>query len=183
MVAYLKKVHDFEISPTHFGRLVKSGIIPVAWVEGSTNRFAYTPVVEALTKAGRMVKTIKVNDINTNVENTEETIKDKEAYLRIIKEELSKSPDLTTAKIYQTIYAGKKVELEVLKERGTLVPIKEVEAKAFAIARIVRDKMLAIPTRVSPMITDMTDTREIEELLFKEVGEALEEISKETPFQ
>ena len=96
---------------------------------------------------------------------------------------MANAPNLTTAKIYQTIYSGAKVELEVQKERGLLIYRDEVENTAFSVARVVRDKILSLPSRVAPVIADMSDKREITELLFKEINEILEEISNTEPFQ
>lgn len=53
-------------------------------------------------------------------------------------------------------------ELELAKKRGDLVERQRVEDTAFAIARLLRDTLMGLPTTVAPKVAAMTDAFEIE---------------------
>ena len=157
-------------SVQYFGRLAKSNDIPSTNLENGRRDFEYVEVVRALNALGK-------------IGGKKEPVKTETAKSTNEKYTLPQDPNLNEAKIFQAIQAGRKIELEVEATERSLVSREEVENKAFSIARIVRDKLLAIPTRIVLDLSSMTDRQEIIELLFLEINQALEEISEESPFQ
>lgn len=73
-------------------------------------------------------------------------------------------------------WARRKQRLEVLKLRGELIEKAEVDRRAFAAARAVRDALKALPDRLSPVLAPVTDPGEIGRLLELEIAHALEEM-------
>ena len=75
----------------------------------------------------------------------------------------------TKAKIAQVDY----------EERiGQLVPVAQVKKDTFALARITRDALLAIPDRLASELSGITDQFEIHAKLTAEIKQALAEISR-----
>jgi hypothetical protein len=60
---------------------------------------------------------------------------------------------------------------------GALVPAKDVTTAAFEKARTVRDQLLNIPSRVSPILAAETNAAKVHEILDKEIRQALEVLS------
>lgn len=69
----------------------------------------------------------------------------------------------------------KRLELE--ERQGLLVDRHAVTRVAFAIARDVRERILAIPDRLSAVLHAASSTREVHHLLVAELARALEGIS------
>jgi hypothetical protein len=63
--------------------------------------------------------------------------------------------------------------LDLEERRGRLVDAEDVAAAQFEIARLVRDRMLAIPDRVGPILAAELDPHQVRELLSKEIRLAL----------
>ena len=70
-------------------------------------------------------------------------------------------------------------ELELEKRRGDLLPLEEVEAKWTGIASTIRERALALPDKLAPQVSAVTDDREVRELLRAEVRSWLMELSDE----
>jgi phage terminase Nu1 subunit (DNA packaging protein) len=68
-------------------------------------------------------------------------------------------------------------EMDVKKRQGELVDLAEVQVLWFKKLSILRDALLSLPSRVSPIIASK-DQNEIENLLNKEIHNLLEELSK-----
>jgi len=85
----------------------------------------------------------------------------------------SYSDALTADKFYAA--ANKKLKFE--QDSGKLVLKADVEKEAFEIARQVRDAILNISSRVSSILAAVNDENEVEEILTKELTQALEELS------
>lgn len=160
-----------EFSVQYFGRLAKREDMPYTMCDNGRKDFDYDKVVEALARMGKIVKNESTKDI------VGLSLDDQGEYT------LPAVPTLDEAKIFREIQAGKKLKLEVDTIEDMLVVREEMEDKAFSVARIVRDKMLAIPNRVVLDLMSMTGRQEIVELLFGEINQSLEEISEEAPFQ
>jgi len=95
---------------------------------------------------------------------------------------LGVNPSLSDANIFYTIFRGKLAQQKFLIEAEKLISKAEVENKAFSIARVVRDQMLAIPERVAGELSSMSDPAEIRELLYSSIINALSSISDDKPF-
>ena len=72
---------------------------------------------------------------------------------------------------------ARKAELEVLEITKILIPAKDVSDAAFEKARLVRDGVLNIPARVSPILAAERDAKKVNEILDKEIRQVLEVLS------
>jgi hypothetical protein len=91
----------------------------------------------------------------------------------------SKGPDLNTSKSVQALYAARTARLEYEQRAGKLVPVDAVKAEAFKTARTVRDAILNIPERLTPMLAAESEPAKIYALLVKEFTDALSALSGE----
>lgn len=71
-----------------------------------------------------------------------------------------------------------KVEIEVARLRGELVPASEVKSEQFTIARRTRDAIENIPSRIAAILAAETDEHKVRETLSHELKQALEGLSK-----
>lgn len=69
-----------------------------------------------------------------------------------------------------------KLKLEV--ERGELISKADVEKDAFECARMVRDNLQNIPSRISSVVAAMKKEAEVEKLLDKEIRQSLEALAE-----
>jgi hypothetical protein len=67
--------------------------------------------------------------------------------------------------------------LEYKTKSGELVPVADVKAQAFTLARAVRDGLLALPDRVAPMLAATQDAAQVHRLLSEEIRVALRGLS------
>lgn len=82
-------------------------------------------------------------------------------------------PPLATSKQLKAAYEAMLAELSLKERKGELVSKREVTAEAFALARAVRDGMMAIPDRLAPQLAATTDARKVHTLLSEEIRIAL----------
>ena len=68
-------------------------------------------------------------------------------------------------------------KLEYEERSGKLVDISKMEVDAFTAARVARDKLLAIPDRVAPILVGITDIHELKEVLRKEIITSLQNLT------
>lgn len=71
----------------------------------------------------------------------------------------------------------KRIELEQL--RGNLVDRREVQKEGFRLARLVRDRLQAIPDRVAASVAAMDKPAQVHEVLAAEIAKALESLNGE----
>ena len=90
--------------------------------------------------------------------------------------ETTKPQSYAQARAERERYNAKLARLKYEREKGTLVDAAEVKKAAFESARIVRDRLLMIPDRISAEIAAMSDARKIETLLENEIRSALKEL-------
>jgi hypothetical protein len=69
-------------------------------------------------------------------------------------------------------------KIELQKIRGSLVEKDEVKKEAFNTARILRDNILNIPARVTPLITSVSDDHAVQTILEQELQKVLEDLTK-----
>lgn len=110
------------------------------------------------------------------VKQVEGGIKDVDPALSFFDEE--RIPDLDTSKERTEHYKAQKAKAEYYKTAGALVDLKEVEKLYRGIAKTVRDSILKVPDRVSPMLAVETDVKKVLNILDKELREALEFLSE-----
>ena len=87
-------------------------------------------------------------------------------------------PSFEESRAKREAFSANLKELEYQKAAGKLVWAHEVRASSFKTARMVRDAILVIPSRVSPILAAMDDPFEIREKLTAELTQALWALSK-----
>lgn len=90
---------------------------------------------------------------------------------------------LVEANTFKSIYQGKLQELKYRIEAGELVERSEIENKSFLVARVIRDKLLAIPERVASELSTMDNAHAIRERLYEEFNTILENLSEESLYE
>lgn len=93
------------------------------------------------------------------------------AYIEALPEDAI--PDLNESRARREHYQAEQAKLAALQGRGELVPVAEVKAQAFALARSVRDGLMGIPDRLAPMLAATQDARQVHHLLSEEIRVAL----------
>ena len=93
------------------------------------------------------------------------------AYIEALPEDAI--PDLNESRARREHYQAEQAKLAALQGRGELVPVAEVKAQAFALARSVRDGLMGIPDRLAPMLAATQDARQVHHLLSEEISVAL----------
>ena len=91
--------------------------------------------------------------------------------------DLPPNADITDTTIFKNTYDGliKKQKFEI--EEGKYILREEVENDTFKAVRVIRDKLKAMPYRVSPEIHSLETVHEVQETLFKEIDMILESFS------
>jgi hypothetical protein len=72
-------------------------------------------------------------------------------------------------------------ELELLKAKGELVPTDEVKNEWINALSSMRAKLLSLPTITAPLVSNETDVSIIQDIIEKQIHEALNELSNYTP--
>lgn len=85
---------------------------------------------------------------------------------------------LSRIRAVREIYQVKKAKFEVEQLEGTLVDLKSMQDAAFRQGRLVRDTLLAIPSRLAPVVANESDVHRVHEIIHKEVMESLRAIDK-----
>jgi phage terminase Nu1 subunit (DNA packaging protein) len=82
-------------------------------------------------------------------------------------------PGLDVSRERKEHYNAEIARLQALKERGELVPTKDVQLEARKLGAAIRDNVMAIPNRVSPRLAATQDSREVQRVLTEELRTAL----------
>ncbi len=93
---------------------------------------------------------------------------------------LSPKPNISLARV-QTQHVALKTlltKLDYEERTGTLVKADSVRAEIFKLTRMTRDAIRMIPPRISGELAGISDQREIERVLTREIDSALEHLSK-----
>lgn len=106
-----------------------------------------------------------------------EAIQWREGYLRATKQ--GGSSEYETARAQKEIFRAKTAKLNFERMSGELVPAKDVRNAAFEKSRLVRDSLLNIPARVSPILAAEKEAKKVYELLDKEIRQCLETLSSD----
>lgn len=123
-----------------------------------------------LVKAGVLPQPVK--------QNCHDVLKACRAIVEKIREDSSEQKTGIDAENLRLVKArARKAELEVLEITKILIPAKDVSAAAFGKARLVRDGVLNIPARVSPILAAERDAKKVNEILDKEIRQVLEVLS------
>lgn len=87
---------------------------------------------------------------------------------------------LLRARTKTEVEKGKLLELKAKVEAGKFVDADEVKVAAFNKARIVRDALINIASRLAPLVAAETDERACFDLIDREVRQALEDLAGPT---
>ena len=93
---------------------------------------------------------------------------------------LSDHASRSEAERVKAIWTARKARTQVLQSLGELVPAAEMRRQAFGVARITRDRLLALPARVVDRALACDDRRALVDLLEDEIRMALEELVQAT---
>ena len=80
------------------------------------------------------------------------------------------------AKAVNEMFKAKLAQLDYEEKAGKLVPLAQVKAEGFKIARNVRDSLMGLPERVSAEIANMNEPREIAIYLRGMIADALKDL-------
>ena len=69
-------------------------------------------------------------------------------------------------------------ELELAKRKEELIEVSEVEMILTGVVLTCKNRLLAIPSKASPKLTGITNINEINDILTKEIDQALNELSE-----
>jgi hypothetical protein len=81
-------------------------------------------------------------------------------------------PSLAEAKRARAVYQAERERVELMQMKGELIPAAEVKSEAFAMARVLRDRLMSIPDRIAPMVSGMTP-RDAHQLISEEIRNTL----------
>ena len=101
-------------------------------------------------------------------------------------EELAPDSSITSLTRIRAMHEGlraKKTKLEVDQLEGNLIDAKSVRDAAFNQARLVRDTLLSVPNRLSPVIANETDEHRVHDLIKDEIVSCLRAIDGTQPLQ
>lgn len=70
------------------------------------------------------------------------------------------------------------VELELEKEKGSVVPVKDIQRQWSGLVLSCKTKLLSIPTKLAPILATETDINVCKNILDTSINEALTELSK-----
>ena len=76
---------------------------------------------------------------------------------------------------------AKKTKLEVDQLEGNLIDAKSVRDAAFNQARVVRDTLLSVPNRLSPVVANETNEHRVFDLIKDEIVSCLKAIDGTQP--
>lgn len=104
-----------------------------------------------------------------------ESIQWREKHLQAAK--MGGSSEFEAARTEKEVYRAKMAKLNYERLDGSLVPAGAVREQAFEKARQVRDSLLNIPARVSPILAAEMNAKRVNEILDKEIRQCLESLA------
>lgn len=167
-VAVLKELREKEgytFSKQYFGKIVKQGKIPY-YEDGGKKRFRYKDVSEAL----KQMKQKSSDKEKTKPANDEEKFN--------LQNEDGSTKTINSTKIMLQDYQAKIAKQKYDLLEGQIVLKEEVESKAFEVARILRNQIMALPERMGGILASHTDPKEVKEILYKELEEVMSILSE-----
>ena len=90
---------------------------------------------------------------------------------------------LAKAKAKRETYRAQLAELEYKQKAGELLPKGEVAAAWVERVQVLKGRMLALPSRVAPIVATAPDLRAIEQAIRNEIIDALNELADEAEAQ
>ena len=96
---------------------------------------------------------------------------------RFLKTSGESSSKLAESKAMREHFKAKLTELEFLERSGELVCARDVINANFEKARLIRDQLLNIPSRVSQILAAEKDHKKVNEILTNEIRQCLESLA------
>lgn len=87
-------------------------------------------------------------------------------------------PNVARTNAIQQAYRARLLQLRYERESALVTRVDGVQAEAFRVARVVRDRMAQIPDRLSAQFAAETDAHTIREVMMQEIAAALEELAR-----
>lgn len=83
------------------------------------------------------------------------------------------------ARTLHETYRARTARLEFERLSGTLVSVEDIRVEAFTIGRRVREAILSLPDRLTPVLAAMSEPADIHRTLTAELRQALEALSRD----
>ncbi|MBF0395757.1 MAG: hypothetical protein HQK78_03220 [Desulfobacterales bacterium] len=171
------------VSEVRISQLVKKGTLKNAIKkEGRTIYIDFEKAINLLSKGLDRSKKTKIignidekNEILTSEEETKSAANEKKS--QVIKSTPMGSLTLHEAMTYQARFKAALLKIELDKKNKKLIDAEEVKIAAFNKGRLVRDAILNVPHRISPILAHK-DEAKVFEILDNELRQALEELTK-----
>jgi len=170
----LKKDKIASLNAASFSEAVSRGRIPFRTKPNSKRKwYCYEDVKKAMIKGNVANASLSSLKAPSNSETPIE-------YGAIAVKQLGSEPTLADVNIFKAIYTGKLEQLKYERESEQLIRKENVENTAFIVARTIRDKLMAIPERLSDELASISDSYVIKEMLYKELNKLLEGFSEDS---
>lgn len=136
--------------------------------------------VRIITKAGK--KSYKIDmerglkEWADNIDPAKQRDPDKQLDTKAMGDQSSTASNYQRAKAVKETFAAKLAQLEYEEKAGRLVPVAQVKAEAFKVARNVRDSLMGVPERMSAELASMKDPREIAIYVRAQIADALKDL-------
>lgn len=88
-----------------------------------------------------------------------------------------RGPSIGESRAVREAYLAQGARLDYLERVGTLINAAEAEREYFEVARVTREKLLAVPGRVAGEVAASDDPKECEAILEREIRAALSELA------
>lgn len=183
-----KELADFfGVKQPYISKLAKKGIFAYCYEDKKLLRdkaiYAYMNNQKIVKDSPGENLSEDISDIEINV-HTDEKLMKKEVYTNANINELKdllKSAKLTpgqTVSIIKDFWTGKLSEQKYLENQKQLISIDQVVKDIQHILLASRSRLLAMPTRLAPLLIGINNPGEIESIVQEHIYEALEELSK-----
>ncbi len=87
------------------------------------------------------------------------------------------------ARTAEMVFRARLRKLEYEIRSGKFLPADEVKVKWYALSRQIRDKLLALPSKIAPQLAALGDAKEIRDLLEAEIIAILRGLQEEIRYQ
>lgn len=98
---------------------------------------------------------------------------------QFLAEKKQNSEGYEQARTERMLWLARQSQLNYERGSGKLVDAESVRQAAFEKARLVRDSLLNISARISPLLAAEKDTKKVHEILDREIRQSLEVLSQE----
>ncbi|MBA3009724.1 MAG: hypothetical protein KKF12_12250 [Proteobacteria bacterium] len=164
---------EMGFSPQYIRKLVESGKIEKTATKPNGKRFLIDPVL-----AKKQMKN-NVSYVGRHAKPQEEQTGPTPAEtIAVVEKAGLQMVSLSKAQTRRANYEAALKKLELEEKTGELVSAEKVDLDFFNIARLVRDAILNIPSRIGAELASITDVHLVNERLTTELNAALEELAR-----